>query len=94
MNGVFGMNGVFANVYRTPHPGRSQGLHLLRNEGHGSSSKAQEAERAATEDELAAAFAEVGAQHGLSPHVYRERCEIARIMARGQHPVCQRHRSG
>jgi hypothetical protein len=30
-------------------------------------------ERAATEDELAAAFAEVGTRHGLSPHVYRER---------------------
>ena len=51
-------------------------------------------ERAATEDELAAAFAEVGATHGLSPHVYSERCEIARIMARGRHPVYQRHRGG
>jgi len=51
-------------------------------------------ERAATEDELAAAFAEVGMRHGLSPHVYGERCEIARIMARGRHPVYQRHRGG
>jgi hypothetical protein len=51
-------------------------------------------ERAATEDELAAAFAEVGAQHGLSPHVYSERCEIARIMARGRHPAYHRHRCG
>jgi hypothetical protein len=34
---------------------------------------ARSEERAATEDELAAAFVEVGAQHGLSPHVYRER---------------------
>jgi hypothetical protein len=51
-------------------------------------------ERAATEDDLAAAFAEVGAKHGLSPHVYGERCEIARIMARGQHPAYQRHRCG
>jgi hypothetical protein len=50
--------------------------------------------RAATEDELAAAFAEVGAQHGLSPHVYSERCEIARIMARGRHSAYQRHRCG
>jgi hypothetical protein len=51
-------------------------------------------ERAATADELAAAFAEVGAQHGLSPHVYRERCDIARIMARRRHPAYQRHRCG
>ncbi len=51
-------------------------------------------ERAAAEDELAAAFAEVGAQHGLSPHVYSERCEIARIMARGRHAAYQRHRRG
>jgi hypothetical protein len=50
--------------------------------------------RAATEDELTAAFAEVGALHGLSPHVYSERCEIARIMARGRHPAYQRHRRG
>ena len=55
---------------------------------------ARSEERAATEDELAAAFAEVGAQHGLSPHVYSERCEIARIMARGRHPAYQRHRGG
>jgi hypothetical protein len=48
--------------------------------------------RAAMEDELAAAFAEVGAQHGLSPHLYSERCQIARIMARGRHPAYQRHR--
>jgi len=51
-------------------------------------------ERAATEDELAAAFAEVGRTHGLSPHVYGERCEIARIMARGRHPAYQRLRGG
>jgi hypothetical protein len=48
-------------------------------------------ERGATE-ELAAAFAEVGMRHGLSPYVYSERCEIARIMARGRHPAYQRHR--
>jgi hypothetical protein len=55
---------------------------------------ARSEERGATEDELAAAFAEVGATHGLSPHVYSERCEIARIMARGRHPAYQRHRGG
>jgi hypothetical protein len=55
---------------------------------------ARSEERAATEDELAAAFAEVGMRHGLSPHVYRERCEIARIMARVRHPAYQRHRLG
>jgi len=55
---------------------------------------ARSGERAATKDALAAAFAEVGAQHRLSPHVYSERCEIAGIMARGRHPVYQRHRGG
>jgi hypothetical protein len=34
---------------------------------------ARSEERAATEDALAAAFAEVGTQHGLSPHVHSER---------------------
>jgi hypothetical protein len=55
---------------------------------------ARSEERAAMEDELAAAFAEVGATHGLSPNVYSERCEIARIMARGRHPAYRRHRCG
>jgi hypothetical protein len=55
---------------------------------------ARSEERAATEDELAAWFTEVGAKHGLPAHVYSERCEIARIMARGRHPAYRRHRCG
>ena len=55
---------------------------------------ARSEERAATEDELAAWFTEVGAKHGLPAHVYSERYEIARIMARGPHPAYRRHRCG
>src|SRR4029077_1288574 len=55
---------------------------------------ARSEERAATEDELAAWFTEVGAKHGLPAHVYSERCEIARIMARGRHAAYRRHRCG